>query len=80
MRFSIYRMYKLMIAISIYRIKSGHFVDLPNHFNDEYYPLLMSIPNFEEILVHFSEKLGLEITPDIIAQIFYILLFKTIFS
>ena len=30
----------------------------------------MSIPNFEEILVHFSEKLGLEITPDIIAQIF----------
>ena len=70
MRFSIYRMYKLMIAISIYRIKNGHLIDLPNHFNDEYYPLLMSIPNFEEILVHFSEKLGLEITPDIIAQIF----------
>ncbi|KAF0072620.1 transcriptional regulator, partial [Streptococcus agalactiae] len=37
---------------------------------DKYYPILMSIPNFEEILVHFSEKLGLEITPDIIAQIF----------
>ncbi|MDU6722789.1 MAG: M protein trans-acting positive regulator PRD domain-containing protein [Streptococcus mitis] len=70
MRFSIYRMYKLMIAISIYRVKNGHFIDLPNHFFDEYYPLLMNIPNFEELLVHFSEKLGLEITPDIIAQIF----------
>lgn len=70
MRFSIYRMYKLMIAISIYRIKNGHFIDLPNHFYDEYYPILESIPNFEEILVHFSEKLGLEITPDIITQIF----------
>ena len=68
MRFSIYRMYKLMIAISIYRVKNGHFIDLPNHFFDEYYPLLMNIPNFEELLVHFSEKLGLEITPDIIAQ------------
>ena len=70
MRFSIYRMYKLMVAISIYRIKNGHFIDLPNHFFDDYYPILASIPNFEEILVHFSEKLGLEITPDIIAQIF----------
>ena len=70
MRFSIYRMYKLMVAISIYRIKNGHFINLPNHFFDDYYPILASIPNFEEILVHFSEKLGLEITPDIIAQIF----------
>lgn len=70
MTFSIYRMYKLMLAISIHRIKNGHFIDLPNHFYDEYYPILESIPNFEEILVHFSEKLGLEITPDIIAQIF----------
>ena len=32
MRFSIYRNYKLMLAISIYRIKNGHFLDLPNHF------------------------------------------------
>ena len=70
MHFSIYRMYKLMLAISIYRIKNGHFIDLPNHFYDEYYPILASIPNFEETLVYFSEKLGLEITPDIIAQIF----------
>jgi len=35
MRFSIYRMYKLMLAISIHRIKNGHFIDLPNHFFDE---------------------------------------------
>ncbi len=79
MRFSIYRMYKLMIAISIYRIKNGHFIDLPNHFNDDYYPLLMNIPNFEEILVHFSEKLGLEMTPDTIAQIFISFLQNDIF-
>ena len=79
MRFSIYRMYKLMIAISIYRIKHGHFIDLPNHFSDEYYPLLMNIPNFEEILVHFSEKLGLKLTPDIIAQIFISFLQNNLF-
>ena len=78
MRFSIYRMYKLMIAISIYRIKMVISSDLPNHFMMNT-TLLMSIPNFEEILVHFSEKLGLEITPDIIAQILFPL-FKTIFS
>ena len=79
MRFSIYRMYKLMIAISIYRIKHGHFIDLPNHFSDKYYPLLMNIPNFEEILVHFSEKLGLKLTPDIIAQIFISFLHNNLF-
>ena len=79
MRFSIYRMYKLMIAISIYRIKNGHFIDLPNHFFDDYYPILASIPNFEDILVHFSEKLGLEITPDIIAQIFISFIQSNIF-
>ena len=39
----------------------------------------MSIPNFEEILVHFSEKLGLEITPDIIAQIFISFIQSNIF-
>ena len=70
MRFSIYRNYKLMLAISIYRIKNGHFLDLPNHFYDDYYPILASIPNFEEILNYFSQVFELEITPDIIAQIF----------
>ena len=79
MRFSIYRMYKLMIAISIYRIKNGHFIDLPNHFYDDYYPLLMNIPNFDEILVRFSEKLGFEINLDIISQIFISFLQNDIF-
>ena len=59
-----------MLAISIYRIKNGHFLDLPNHFYDDYYPILASIPNFEEILGYFSQVFELEITPDIIAQIF----------
>ena len=36
MRFSIYRMYKLMVAISIHRVRNGHFIDLPNHFFQDY--------------------------------------------
>ena len=64
-------MYKLMIAISIYRIKNGHFIDLPNHFFDEYYPILASIPNFEEILGYFSQVFELEITPDIMHKFLF---------
>lgn len=66
MWFLIYRMYKLMIVISIYCIKNGYFIDLLNYFYDEYYFFLMSILNFEEIFVYFFEKLGLEIILDII--------------
>lgn len=79
MRFSIYRMYKLMIAISIHRVKNGHFIDLPNHFYKEYYPLLKSIPNFQETLAYFSKHFGLEMTPDTIAQIFISFLQNDIF-
>ena len=60
-----------MIAISIYRCQKMVILSTYQIISfDEYYPLLMNIPNFEEILVHFSEKLGLKLTPDIIAQIF----------
>ena len=79
MRFSIYRMYKLMVAINIYRVKNGHFIDLPNQFLEQYYPLLMEIPNFEETLAYFSQQFDLEITPEIIAQIFISFLQNDIF-
>ena len=79
MRFSIYRMYKLMVAINIYRVKNGHFIDLPNQFLVQYYPLLMDIPNFEETLAYFSQHFDLEITPEIIAQIFISFLQNDIF-
>lgn len=79
MRFSIYRMYKLMVAINIYRVKNGHFIDLPNQFLEQYYPLLMDIPNFEETLAYFSQQFGLELTPEIIAQIFISFLQSEIF-
>ena len=59
-----------MLAISIYRIKNGHFLDLPNHFYDDYYPYFGEYSKFEEILNYFSQVFELEITPDIIAQIF----------
>ena len=47
MRFSIYRMYKLMIANGIYRIKMviSSTYQIISTMNT--YPLLMSIPNFE---------------------------------
>ena len=79
MRFPIYQTYKLILAISIYRVKNGHFLDLPNNFYDNYYPILASIPNFEEVLGYFSQVFELEITPDIIAQIFISFLQKDIF-
>ena len=68
-----------MVAISIYRIKNGHFIDLPNHFFDDYYPILASIPNFEEVLGYFSQVFEFEITPDIIAQIFISFIQSNIF-
>lgn len=79
MRFSIYRMYKLMLAISIHRVKNGHFIDLPNHFYQDYYPVLMNLPDFEDKLAYFSQQFGLEMTPDIIAQIFISFLQNDIF-
>ena len=79
MRFSIYRMYKLMVAISIHRVRNGHFIDLPNHFFQDYYPILMNFPNFEETLAYFSKQFGFEMTPDIIAQIFISFIQSNIF-
>ncbi|WP_322741278.1 M protein trans-acting positive regulator PRD domain-containing protein, partial [Streptococcus pneumoniae] len=45
----------------------------------EYYPLLKSIPNFQETLAYFSKHFGLEMTPDTIAQIFISFLQNDIF-
>ena len=78
MRFAIYRMYKLMLAISIHRVKNGHFIDLPNHFYQDYYPVLMNLPDFEDKLAYFSQQFGLEMTPDIVAK-FSFPFFKMIF-
>ena len=79
MRFAIYRMYKLMLAISIHRVKNGHFIDLPNHFYQDYYPILMNLPDFEDKLAYFSQQFELEMTPDIVAQIFISFLQNDIF-
>ena len=79
MRFAIYRMYKLMLAISIHRVKNGHFIDLPNHFYQDYYPVFMNLPDFEDKLAYFSQQFGLEMTPDLVAQIFISFLQNDIF-
>jgi len=68
-----------MLAISIHRVKNGHFIDLPNHFYQDYYPVLMNLPDFEDKLAYFSQQFGLEMTPDIVAQIFISFLQNDIF-
>ena len=68
-----------MLAISIHRIKNGHFIDLPNHFYDEYYPILESIPNFEELLCPFFWKTGTGNHSQISSHKFLFPLFKYIF-
>lgn len=70
MRFATFRMYKIMTAISIYRVKSGHFAYLPNSALETFYPIYQQLPDFQEKLTYFSKKLQIELTPETLIQIF----------
>ena len=79
MGFAIFHMYKWMIMIGIYRVKNQHFVPIPDNFYDEVFPLYEQLPDLEEKLTYFSNKFQIEITPEILAQIFISFIQESIF-
>ena len=79
MGFAIFHMYKWMVMIGIYRVKNKHYVPIPENFFEEIFPPFAQLPDIEEKLAYFSEKFQLNLTPELLAQIFISFIQDTIF-
>ena len=79
MGFAVFHMYKWMVMIGIYRVKNKHYVPIPENFFEEIFPPFAQLPDIEEKLAYFSEKFQLNLTPELLAQIFISFIQDTIF-
>ena len=79
MGFAIFHMYKWMVMIGIYRVKNKHFLPIPDIFYNKVFPLYEKLPDLQEKLTYFSNKFQIEITPEILAQIFISFIQESIF-
>lgn len=71
LNFSLLRMLKLLLVVNLYRIKSGHFLQLPEQpKNSDHFTTFLESATFQDIIERFQQEYKIQLDQEVFEQLF----------